>query len=475
MFWPIGTIRYYFLPEGSGANYTPSRILQPFEDAGLRDDMTILYGLSMDMINAGCGGGSEAGVVMAGTGADCPGTRDNGGEPDDAVAGGPSFDQIFLQNVTAMQGSALGSAHAICDNRVDSNETSSRCISYAYETRSIAAARLASCNEASEVTENVPILPTLSPYDLYSSLFSGFMPGDPDADEARLALLRRKSVLDYSIDELERLKTLAPGSESPRIDAHAEVIRAVETQLSDALENGVTLPECTVPEEPDPSVVGQSGSGFDYGDPQADVSDRELHAQIGALHTSIIRAAFQCDLIRAASFMWSPSTNHVAFDGMFPDDPEAIYMHHPVSHNITSKNDVMSSPPSSGFVASVIEFLANVQTWYNTETAAILNSFKEATDVFGGNLLDHTLVPFVTDTAETTHTRSPMPALLFGGKALGMQGGQFLDLQSSLRPHNDLWMTIAQALLGESDPLAALESEVFVKNGVAPIEGLWQL
>ncbi|HEU5073770.1 MAG TPA: hypothetical protein VFU02_06345, partial [Polyangiaceae bacterium] len=37
--WPVGTIRYHFLPTGSGTTYTTSRILQPFEDAGLREDM----------------------------------------------------------------------------------------------------------------------------------------------------------------------------------------------------------------------------------------------------------------------------------------------------------------------------------------------------------------------------------------------------------------------------------------------------
>jgi len=477
MFWPVGTVRYLFVPEGTGTSYTPSRILMPFEEAGLRDDMTILYGLSMTQMNAGCGGGSEGGVVLGCTGADSPGTRENGGEQDDTVAGGPSFDQVFLRHVEAMQGSPLGSAHAICDAVVDSNETSSRCLSYDYTKRSIPAARISAggCQnvDASNIEENVPILPTLSPADLYTSLFSGFMPGpDGSTEEARLALMRRKSVLDYSLDELERLKTLAPHAEAPRIDAHAEAVRRVETQLSDAIENGTLTEECVPPEAPDPGIVGDEGSRFDYGNPQGVESQRELHAQVGALHASIIQAAFQCDLIRAATFMWSPSTNHVAFDSLYPGDPDGVYMHHPMSHRISNRNDVMTSLPS-GTLGEVVEFLANVQTWYNSETAAILNSFKQATDVFGGNLLEHTVVSFFTDTAETTHSRSPMPALLFGGSALGLRGGQFFNFEDSLRSHNDLWMTVAQALLGTEDPLAALEGEAFNRDGVAPIDGIW--
>jgi hypothetical protein len=170
--------------------------------------------------------------------------------------------------------------------------------------------------------------------------------------------------------------------------------------------------------------------------------------------------------------MWSPSTNHVSFDGLYPEDPDGAYMHHPLSHRIGNRNDVMTSAPA-GQLGSVVEFLANVQTWYNTETAAILDSFKSATDVFGANLFDYTIMPYVTETAETTHSRAPMPALIFGGRALGMQGGQFLNFESATRPHNDLWMTVAQTLMGTSDPVGALESEAFVKTRVAPIEGIW--
>ena len=74
MFWPGGTIRYYFEPEGVGTDYTTSRILQPFDDAGLRDDMIVLYGLAARGIDSGCGGGAESGTVMAVTGTHVPGT-----------------------------------------------------------------------------------------------------------------------------------------------------------------------------------------------------------------------------------------------------------------------------------------------------------------------------------------------------------------------------------------------------------------
>ncbi len=163
-------------------------------------------------------------------------------------------------------------------------------------------------------------------------------------------------------------------------------------------------------------------------EPKASTADDTLHAEVGKAHAAIIRAAFQCDLIRVATFQWSPGTNHVSFAGQYPDDDRAIYMHHPLSHDIGDRNDVMSAMPNDTRRASIVQFLANVQTWYNARTAEILTELKNAQDAFGNSLLDHTVVPYITEVSETTHTWSPMPVLIFGGKALGMQGGQYLNL-----------------------------------------------
>lgn len=470
MFWPGGTIRYYFEPEGVGTGYTTSRILQPFEAAGLRDDLIVLYGFAARGIDAGCGGGAESGTVMAVTGTNVPGTRENGGEADDGVAGGPSFDQIFLKNVPELQAPGRGYANAICDNRVDSYEVSARCLSYSYATRSIDGARVSPSCDRGALTEATPLLPTLRPFDLYSELFGNFMPGGADQEALAKTVARRQSVLDFSLDELARLKTLAPHSESAKIDQHAEIIRQVEKQLA----SDPTGPAgCQVPETPDAALTGQEGSSFRYGDPETEEPDDPLHRQIGAAHMSVLRAAFQCDLIRVASFQWAPATSHVSFGGMFPPNPGANYQHHPLGSEIINRDATMVALPSDERMAGIVEFLANVQTWYNTETAAMLRGFRDATDVFGGSLLDHTIVPFITDKAEMTDSREPLPALILGGRALGMMGGQ-AQVFSSYRSHNDLWMTIAQAYLKTDDPLARLEQELFSKVGVAPIAGLWR-
>jgi hypothetical protein len=482
--WPVGTVRYRFRPTGSGTTYVTTPILKPFEDAGLRDQMAVLYGLHQEPTGnqwrANGGGGHEAGTPFTTTGANCPGCRRNNGEGDDAVAGGPSFDQIFLKNAPALQRPGLGYVNSICDARVDSLETSTQCLSYSYTMRQVTS------TSGTQLSEATPLLPTLSPAQLYANLFSGFIPGGPDAGSNNTAVLTalrsRKSVLDYSLRQLDQVRTLAPAGERVKIDLHADAIRKIEMQLSQQiLDNSGGMGgtggggvNCTVPAAPDPMLLGKMGSRFDYTNPATSTDDKDLHERIGNAHAGIIKAAFACDIIRVATFQWSPGTNHVSFGGMFPDDTRLIYMHHPLSHEVGRSADALTSQPT-GRLGSVIEFLVNVQTWYNQKTAAILKSFKDTTDAFGGNLFDYTVFPYVTEVSQTTHfPRDPMPGIIFGGKALGMHpnGGQYINFETARRSHNDLWMTVAQAYLG-ANPQQRLQGEAFLVNGGAPIPGVW--
>jgi Protein of unknown function (DUF1552) len=485
MHFPIGTYKQSYLPQGGQTGFTLSPILQPFE--ALRDDMVVLYGLTDNHLKCPGGGGHEAGTPFTTTGAQSPGTRANGGEGDDGVAGGPSFDQIFLKHVPNLKQGA-GYINTLADARVDSLETSTQCLSYGegipdsdlYQTRSIKAANPANAN----ITEFTPNLPELSPANAYARLFSNFVPGGGTeaAQQAALHGLRtRKSVLDHSLRELERMRLLAPASERDKIDAHANAIRQVETELSDAIAGGGTgagAMDCTLPAAPDASLKGQTGSKFNYGEGNEDTatSDEDIHEKIGKAHAAVILAAFQCDIIRVATFQWSPGTNHVSFKGRYPADPERSFMHHPMSHRITSAS-FFNGPPQTGTSAdaSLYQFLVSINTWYNEKTADILQSFKDAKDGFGNSILDHTVVPYLTEVADPSHARNPKPALIFGGKALGMKGGQFLNFEANQRPQVDVWLTAAQALFQTDNPLAMLPtSEKFDRNGAGVIKGLWE-
>jgi hypothetical protein len=488
MHWPVGTIKHKFMPNGGakpngiGAITDWSPILQPFKDKGLDGDMSLFWGLK-DFGPTNGAGGHEGGTPMSATGTGCPGTRSNGGESDDGVAGGPSWDQIILNLVkdnaetgaVAMKRPGFGYANAICDQRIDAQETSTRCLSYSMQTADIAAA-----NKPGMVTEHVPLLPELAPAQLYSKLFSGFMPGGSTPENqaaAKLALIQRKSVLDFSDRELKRLKTLAPASEYQKIDIHAEAIRKVEMQVSDLLNGNTQMNGCTVPMAPDPNVKGQAGSSNPYGANDVPDADDTVHAAIGKLHAQILLAAMQCDIITTGTFQWSPGTNHVSFKGLRPDEPSKIFMHHPQSHKINmGREDYFDAPPADATMQAIVQFMVNVHRWYNDHTADIIKMFKDAQDPFGGNMLDNTVIPYFTEVAMATHQRDPKAAMFFGGKALGMQHGKYVNYEDNngagTRAHVDFWATVAQAYFRTSDIGQYLGGLQFA-TAPKPIDGFW--
>jgi hypothetical protein len=453
---PVGTVRADFEPTGSGTTYTTSRLLQPFETANLRANMIALYGLSLESIPGPGGLGHQKGQVIMMTGTATKFVRAGELIAQDTSADGPSFDQIMLKNVKGLQ-TNKGYVNAIADNRVDYNpETSTCCLSYDYATRPVQAT-------TANGVENIPLFPELSPLQLYVSIFGSMMPGGVGAtgsttnDQLLRAIKERRSVLDYSLRELARLKTLAPASESAKIDLHTEAVRKIETQLSAQISTGtVAMPGCAA--TPPANIVGgkyDGGNHRDYANPTATTSDEIVHGQVGKLHAGVIKSAFVCDLMRVATFQWSPGVNHIAFQGLYPGEANTIYMHHPLSHRVTSADTLAPMATRK----PEVEFLSRVEEFYNTQTAAIIADFKASTDAMGGSLLDSTIIPYVTEVAACGHEYYPMPALLFGGQKLGLVGGQYWYLDK--RPYNDLWLTVAKAFGLTTD---ALKTEKFMQD-----------
>ena len=372
--------------------------------------MIVLDGI--DIVAPGVGGGHEKGTVVVMTGERTvelyPG---NGG--DDPKANAMSFDQRLLAESPDLQGTPIASLQVSCDDRVDVGEISTRRLSYS--------------------GPEAPMDPYLVPDLTYQRVFGTLMAGGGGAmEDLQRARERKKSVLDFGLRDLQKLRMLAPSSEHERLDAHEDAIRALETELDAQGDTG----GCGLGDEPEmiePFLDGTAnriGNGA-YSTFEGDARDDLIHEKIGQLHFAVIRAAFQCDLTRVVTFQWSPGTNHVSFQGQYPNEPTSLKMHHPLSHE-----------PAS---ADVNEFLTNVDTWYSERTAGLLKSLLDTPDVGGGNILDNTFVPYVTEVAKADHSFANAPFVVFGGAGVGLQGNR-RKLYNPRRPLNDMWLAAAQGL-----------------------------
>lgn len=492
--WPLGiaagAVDSLWTPTMGAAG---GHALQTFADNGLADEMIALRSLSTAALQLKGGGGGEGGLVQLVTGVDCGGTRANRGESDDAFAAGPSLDQLLLAKVPELRapGGGPGYANAICDARTDLGEISSKCLSYSTETQPVP------LFFGGTGTENKPLLGTLSPLVQYTNLFSSLSPGPggggagggsvPVADAMLKQLALKRSVLDFSLGEIARMKALVPSSARNNLQIHADAVAEAEASLSKVIrtrypmstgegghggasaggagDNRNPPPRCG-PALPPPNVQGlpdwTTGGHGNYGNPKnGSTDDMTTHAAVGGLHMDVLRAAFVCDLIRCGTFQWSPATNHVGFKGLYPGDEEGIYQHHPTSHSLPSQQmESLRQARTPDDLIGGARFLFNVQTWYFARHAENIKRWKDAVDGAGNPLLETTLIPFATENADMFSTRQPLPCLLFGGKKLGMNLGQQV---TKLNPIGSLFGTIGQAY-GLSAPGAPFG---------AAIPGLW--
>jgi hypothetical protein len=480
--WPLGIV-----PGANDALWKPTSgaaggyALQPFADNGLAGDMITIRGVSTTALPLNGGGGLEGGTVVLVTGVGCGGTRANRGEGDDGFAAGPSVDQILLRNVPALSPAAGGPGYAnsIGDLRTDLGELSVKCLSYSNDKQ------LVTMYSGAPGTENIPLMPTLSPFMQYTNLFSAFVPGTdggtggaPVADAMLKQLIGKRSALDFALDEIGRLKGMVPSDARNKLQNHYDAIASVETGLTSTITTryptvtGTGRGTCATKPSSPPNIQGMpdytSGNHGNYGTPtNGSTNDKETHQTVGRLHMEVFRAAFLCDIIRCGTFSWAPATSHVGFQGLYPGDDVGIYQHGAVRASTGSGLPTQGTTPDQ-ITSPAVRFMFNVETWYFARQAENLKLWKDAVDGFGNPLLDTTIIPFVTESADYTSVHSNIPAMLFGGKKLGMAVGQYKTGNFTV---NSLWGTIAPAF--GYDPTAAPDYSPTAAPLRAPIPGLW--
>jgi len=394
---PLGAVRDYWRPTGTERDFTLSPILQPFQP--LKDKMVAIDGL--DIVPSISGAAThEGGMVALMTGQPTLGRIESNEQ--DHAAGGASIDQLLLAHPSSSLKTPLGSLQLAADTRSDFNSISPRVMSYLPPLP----------GEPDIVKANQPLYPEVQPQNAYNRLFSNLMPGG-ETGENQITLARararKKSVLDFASRDLQRLSLLAPASERSKLDAHADAIRKLEVTFDMAPLSCVPL---ATPRQY-PAFTNQTG-------------DNPFHAEVGQLHLALIRTAFACDLLRVATFMWSPGTNHVVFGELLPEMKTGE--HHPPSHSTDAR---------------VLRTLAAIDTWYSARTSEALQEFDKLMDIDGSSLLSNTLVPYVTEIGRAyDHDFANSPVCVFGGGSQ-VPGGRFLDFSQAHRPSNDVWLALA--------------------------------
>jgi hypothetical protein len=244
-----------------------------------------------------------------------------------------------------------------------------------------------------------PIQAEQSPIAAYRRLF-GSVAGSPE--ELERARLQRKSVLDFAVGQLPRIRNAYGAEDRVKLDAYEGGIRELERRL-----DRLALRQCQ-------SGVDEAGAeGLGAGAADADMEE------IAELQRRLLVDAFTCDLTRVASLQHLNSTS-----------------------NALIPTDVPSGPMHSTFHSGTGEQKRSINRFFVREVARLLGELDAVKLEDGRSLLDDTLVVWGTEMATGNHLNTPIPFFLAGSSAVPL--GKQLDFAPQQLRHTRLLSTILQ-------------------------------
>ncbi|MDX2021850.1 MAG: DUF1552 domain-containing protein [Deltaproteobacteria bacterium] len=234
------------------------------------------------------------------------------------------------------------------------------------------------------------------PIKAFAAIFGGAMGsanpgtgssgGTPPVD---LLLKQKKSLLDFVLDDTQRLKQRLAAPERVRLDQYLESLREIESRLKPTVGAPEVVDAATCSNMKAPSV----GQGAPKSPQYLHVSPPVVYA-----HIDIAVMAVACGLTNVATIFTPPGATHMGF----VDLPGAGngQSHHNLHHN-----------------AQVAE-LTVIDTWFMTAYERIISKVKSFPDA-AGTLLDSTLVLSANASGGAHHNGQKSHTILLAGSLGG--------------------------------------------------------
>lgn len=415
---PCGTWPDDFLPSKgtpSGPDFPITPILRPFEP--LRHKMVVYRGVDGPPNNTQNGDRHGAGIINQVTGRlavqppNASSQDRNDGDSKTITAATPSIDQLLLGSGIPGVQPAVGGAKSI---HLSGN------------TRSGQGQHFACLSCISYGGTSQPRFGEPRPMKNFTNILGNAMLGGPVAVDPAVIerqLAQRKSVLDFVRSDLGRLKRMVPSGQNVKLDAHLDGIRLLESKLT---------------KSPPPMTAGCSKPML-LPTPATDQSGRErdevIHASVALNNLAIIRAAFQCDLTRVATFTFADGNN---------DLHPRNFVENPTFRIDGNHHDGVSHGGKENRDAQVAKKETDI--FYGDLTArALLDMDKVPEGAAGQTLLDNTLTFYFSECSYgDDHEMIDMCSLFFGGKFLKLNVGNYFNYAPKIY-QNDVWTSILNA------------------------------
>lgn len=376
-----------WLPSGEGKNYRMNETFAPMEP--LRDRFQVISSLAHDAANSwgdGPGDHARAGASFL-TGAHAWKTLGS------RLHLGISVDQIAarqLGHLTRFDSLQLGvegsRMYGACD-------TGYPC-AYQYNI--------------SWASETLPLAPEPDPRIVFEKLFGS---GSGEERERSLAqrLERRKSVLDFVLDDVESLNRKLGRNDREKIDQYLDGVRKIEKQIEKA--ERFELPD---------AAIGRPG-----GIP-------EKHEDHVDLMYDLMALAFQTDSTRVVSYCVAPEGSNRPFLEL--GIPEG---YHFLTHHQGNPEKIMK--------------VAKIERWYMERFARFISTLDEMKEPDGTSVLDNSMIVYGSAIGDgNMHNHDELPVILAGGGGGTLQPGQHLQLKDST-PMTNLYVSMLDRMGVEAE------------------------
>lgn len=214
-----------------------------------------------------------------------------------------------------------------------------------------------------------PVPKLTEPQQVFDRLFANY---DAQGQDSAIRRALNKSLLDYVVNDINRLEQKLGYNDRAKVDEYLSSIRQIEQQMNFDSSN---LAACSKPARPASSV------GFQ---------------EKAKLMADLMVLAFQCDLTRISTFMMGNASAKTTYEFLGISGA-----HHDISHH--------------GGLQSNYDKLKKIDLWEVEQFAYLLNRLKNTVEPDGVNLLETSQAFFSSDVSDgNTHNHDNMPVLLAG-------------------------------------------------------------
>ncbi len=363
-----------WLPKGVGRDYQLNETFEPMR--GLKDKFQIITSLAHDAANNwgdGPGDHARAGASFL-TGAHAWKTLGS------KLHLGISVDQIAAQQIghmTRLDSLQLGvegsRMYGACD-------TGYPC-AYQYNI--------------SWASETLPLAPEPDPRVVFEKLF-----GSGDDQRLKERIERRKSVLDFVMDDVESLNRKLGRNDREKVGQYLDGVRKIEKQIEKAEQF----------KTPDAALEHPGGIP-------------EKHEEHVDLMYDLMAYAFQTDSTRVVSYCVAPEGSNRPFLEL--GIPEG---YHFLTHHQFNQEKVLK--------------VAKIERWYMQRFARFLRTLDEMKEPDGSSVLDNSMIVYGSGIGDgNMHNHDELPVVLAGGGGGTLTPGRHLQLKDST-PMTNLYVSM---------------------------------